>query len=149
MAMNDGLKTMIGTFIILVVGISLLVSIANSATDVTEVKTVTNESTALLNATAVNLDNTQLVAVSRVGNTSHTLTETTHYTYDLAQGTVTLVNLADATYDVSYTYRQVGNSTARSLISLVVIFFVIGLLLLVVAVVSPSFREMINDRFGR
>lgn len=121
--------------VVLIIGIQLLVAAANSVTDVTEAKTVTNESMSLVNGTAVAAAHTQWDSVTRVGNTTVTLNETTQYTVDLPHGTVTLIGTS-GTYDVSYVYRQVGNSTSRTLVLLIILFMAIGIL-------AYTFRDLI------
>jgi len=135
-------------FIGLILGITFLVALSNSTVDATEVKTVINESAVLGNNSATKLDNNQWVSVTRVGNTSTPLIQTTDYTVDLAAGEVTLASgnasVTNGTYDVSYTYRNVGNSSARTIVNLVTLFFSLAVLLFLIGALSPQFRDMIN-----
>lgn len=145
---NTGLKAILGAFIFLIVALALIGSIANSTTDATEAKTVTNESMALINVTAVASANNQWDSVTRIGNASLTLTSGSNYTVDLTQGEVTLLSgttlPTTGTYDVSYVYRNVGDTTSRGLINLIVLFFAIAILVTTIAYLSPSFREMMG-----
>jgi hypothetical protein len=136
------------TFIILIVGVALLISLADTTTDVTEAKTVINESVTLVNATAVGLANNQLDSITSVinaTNASESLTSGVNFTADLSAGTITLISAGEAgVWNVTYIHRQVGNSTARTLITLVILFFVLGLLGMTLAALSPSFRELMG-----
>lgn len=152
MAQMEGkLMGVLAAFILAVVGIALLTGVANSSVATTQLYTVTNESVTLTNNTVSNLANTQLAAVTRVGNASLTV-GTNFYTVDLDAGEITAVwagnaTLANRAYDVSYTYYEVKNSTARVFVgSLLILFFALAVVLNVYGGVGPNLREMFNFR---
>lgn len=148
MAKGKEVGAMVAAFVFVIVGITLIVGLANSQTDATELKSVVNESVSLVNNSGVSLANSQVETLSRVGNASTTLVEDTDYTVNLAKGEVTLntgnASVADRAYDVSYTYRNVGDSTSRVLVNLVVMFFAIAILLFLIGMLSPTFRDMLG-----
>ena len=148
MAMDTKLGAILGAFIMVVVGAALLTSTANSTTSATQLYSVVNESATLTNNTVTQLAHTQLSAVSRVGNASLTLDPNSDYDVNLAQGQITLstpnATVKNRAYDVSYTYHEVGDASARTIINLVIIFFALAVFLFVLALLMPSFRDMIG-----
>lgn len=151
--MDLNLKAMLVAFMIVVLGAAFLTTVADETTEMTQTNTVTNESATLTNNTATTLANNQLGAVTRVGNASLTIAPS-FYDVNLDTGTITArwaanATLANRAYDVSYTWREVGNSTARTLINTIVLFFALGMVLIVVAIFMPRWKEELMDRFGK
>lgn len=143
MKMTGGI---LAAFIFVVFAATFIAALANEQVRVTQQNTVTNESTALVNNSVVSLDNNQLDVVTRIGNASLTLDPNSDYTVNLATGQVTLTTpnatVADGTYDVSYTWREIGNGTSRTFVTLVVLFFAIATLIGTIAILNPTFREL-------
>lgn len=145
---KGGLGVAIIAFIAVVIGAAFMTSLANNVTSITQANTVINESTAFVNGSSVALDNSQLDSLTSITNGTAVLRETTDYTVDLAKGVIAFstlnTTLADTNYDVTYVYRDVGNSTARNLIVLVILLFAIGVFTTVLYFLSPQLRELID-----
>jgi len=143
-------KTLLGMlvvgFVLLILGIVFTQMIANSVTSATQANTITNESINwVANGATVSLTKNQLDSITSIKNSTggSLLTAPANYTFSLSQGTVTSVN-RNGTFFVTYIYRDVGDSTSRSTLSLVVIFIALAVLLFIIAMMSPGFREMMN-----
>lgn len=140
-------------FIFLIIGVSVIQPLADSTVDATEAKPITNESIALVNGTGTAAANSQWDSFTQLSNNSRILVEDTDFTVNLGLGVVTLNTLdntiSDGNYDLSYVYRNVGNSTARTLIILVILFFALAVLLGVIAILVPSFKDMMMAGLGR
>lgn len=136
----DEMKNVIFGFMVVFVGVVLLGAVADEQVRVTQANSVVNESVVLVNASAVSLDNNQLDSLSFVGNASDTLTVNTDYTVDLSAGTVTSLGPA-GTFNASYVYREVGSATARTLTSLITLFFALGVMGLGLAMALKGLRD--------
>lgn len=138
--MND----MLLSFMFLLVGVILLGVVADETTGATQANTVTNETISLTNGSTTSLANSQLDSFTSLvnsSNASQTYTRDTDYTVDLAAGSVTSLG-PSGNANATYVFREVGNSTARSLTNLVIIFFAIGVFLASVGFAVRAFREM-------
>lgn len=128
---NKQLGIAITAFVLILVGIALIDPIADSVYDARNTYSITNESFAGVNATAVALTYDDFEAVSEVRNSSHAvMTVTTDYTVGAADGEIT-VRSGTGTYYADYVYYPdgyVSDSTSRILLNLLVIFFAIGVL---------------------
>lgn len=139
----------ISAFIILLIGIVLLGSTADTVTIATDSTTIEslNESTTLINGTGVALTNNWVTSIIEVlaqnGTANYSLTETTDYTVDnLNSETTVQITLVNAEWDgntsyVSYNYQNdnyVRSGVSRVLIRLIIIFFAIALLGIAIAV---------------
>lgn len=115
----------------IILGAIFIGIIADQEEAITTPQSVSNESFTGVNATAVALTYDDMQAVSAVRNgTGSALTVTTHYTVDLTAGTITVL-VGNGTYYADYTYytdNYVANSATRSIMSLLVILFAVGVL---------------------
>ncbi len=137
----DGMKMVLVGFVFILSGVIFISALADETTRVTQANTVTNESITIVNATAVSLANNQLDSFTELSNvTNGAVTEGDNYTVDLSAGTVTGVDLSGA-YNASYVYREVGNSTSRTLTNLVIVFFAIGVMVAGAGFAIKGLRE--------
>lgn len=144
--MEMNLKMLLIAFMAVVIGTALLTSVADSTTSVTQTNTVNNETVTLVNATAVSLDQNQLAAITSVTNATNstdTLTEGDDFTANLQDGTITSLGRG-GNFNVTYTWREVGDSTARTLVSFNALFFTLGIMLLVYAIFDPGFKNLME-----
>lgn len=122
--MND----FIISFIFLLVGVVFVSVLATEITGVTQANSIL-ENISIANNTVTSLSHNQLDnfnSLVNATNTSDVFVLNTDYTVDGSAGTVTSLGptgLARA----SYVYREVGDSTARSLTNLTIIFYVLGI----------------------
>jgi len=146
MANDKTVGVLILAFVIAIVGVTLASQLANSQTAATQLNTVNNETAALVNGTAVKLLNNQLSSITTVYNATNAtdIIATANYTANLDQGTITLINSRTGNFNITYTYYKVKDSTARTIITLMVLFFCIAVLVMTVAVLNPTFREMLE-----
>lgn len=144
--MESGLKILLTAFIGLVIGVTLLISTADNTQRSTQLNAVNNQTTALINGTAVSLGYNQLNSLTSIYNATNAsqTVAAANYTVDLPQGTVTLLNGRTGNYNVTFTYYLVGDSTARTLLTTNNLFFALGILLLLIAVAYPLFKDMMN-----
>lgn len=147
------LRAVLVSFVFLVIAIALLGSTADSIFDTTTAKTVTNETITLQINTPVALANNQLDSFTKFYNGSAgttSIVDTSNYSVDLDTGEVTLLdNVTYGTgtgWQATYVYREVGNTSARTLISLITIFFAIGVFLMFLGLYSDTFRDLIGMR---
>lgn len=142
--MNNQLGLLMGGFIVLIMGLTLIPAVADQVTSATEIKTTTNESITFgSGGPVVQLAQNQLVAFTSITNTTVTVLSG-NYSVDLSAGKVTptaSTGLPNGTYDATYTYREVGNSTSRTLISLVVLFFAISIMAFAVGMAVQGMKE--------
>lgn len=146
---NSSLKPIILGFVFIVLAGVFIQSIANTTTDVTEIKTASNESITLVNGTPVSLANNQLVAVQRVANGSGAF-DSGNFTTNLPQGQITWTAGNPAgTFQTTYTFRQVGDGTARSLTTIIVLLFALGIFISFLAIQNEGFREAFGSFLRR
>ena len=141
--MGMELNSMVMAFIFLLVGVTFIGVIANESTSITQQNTVVNETVALVNQSTLTLANNQLDSFTSLvnsSNASQTYVLNTDYTVDLDGGKVTSLSPTGAAL-ATYVYRDVGNSTARTLINLILIFFAIGLLMTSAGFAMKGLRE--------
>lgn len=135
MAELNRLGIFISVFIALIVGVILVGVIADDVNENTQTDSTTNESFVALDNTFVALANDDLVSVSEVRNfTQDVLVLTTDYTVDLPGGRINIstieFNPTNTTYYADYVYERdlfVSNATARTLLNLIPLFFVLGI----------------------
>lgn len=146
---NKGLGGIIFAGIFIIVAAVLASSVADNQVAATQANTVTNESVTLINATAVSLDNNQLDSITSVvnaTNASDTLALGVGYTANLEDGTITSLGRS-GNWNVTYVWREVGDSTARTLTDLVTLFFVLGAFLFAVGMLFKDNLRELMDRF--
>lgn len=177
MADKTNISLIIVAFITIIVGIPLLVEIADNVFDTANVQVALNEevdfTTALvaldeggdnasIDATVVfDLNEDFIITVTEVQLNSSaaviSLTETTDFIVSTVPGTINFVNsttwaavnLSDANRTLwNYTFADtyVQDSTSRTFLNLIPLFFVIGLLLMIIAII---FKDNIIDIIGR
>ena len=140
--MEGKLYGILAAFLFIVIGVALLVSLANNENAVSGSFTVTNESVALINGTMVNLKNGVVSSVTRVGNSTVTVAAA-NYTLTSPQG-LTLLNGQTRTYDVTYVYDNTPDATSSTILDLVILFFALGIIGGVLYYLSPNFRDLID-----
>lgn len=146
---NSSLKPIILGFVFIVLAGVFIQSIANTTTDVTEIKTASNESITLVNGTPVSLANNQLVAVQRVANGSGAF-YSGNFTTNLPQGQITwTAGALVGTFQTTYIFRQVGDGTARSLTTIIVLLFALGIFISFLAIQNEGFREAFGSFLRR
>lgn len=137
-------------FLVAVIGIALLSSTADSTKKVTSAVNSVNESFAGKLNVAVALANDDLVSVSAVRNTTGSTVPASNYTVNTTGGTITmLAPQVNNTYYADYTYYDddyVSNSTSRTLVGLIVIFFAVGL---IGYIIYSSGINKLSDIFGK
>lgn len=142
----------LSAFLVIVIGAALLTTTADEQTRITQLNTVNNETIALVAGTAVPLANNQLATIGTVynaSNASRVLTAGQNYTVDMSAGTISAIGISGDFNVTTYTWREVGDSTSRTLVILVIVFLAIAILTGVLAALSPSFRELMGDVFRR
>lgn len=144
-----GMAAILGAFIFAIIGVALIGGLADSTVDATEAKTVVNETLAFVNGTTVSLANSQLDSFTSLRNGTVVLDAVSDdYSVNLDQGSVICLtsnsSIADGDYDATYVYRNIGDSSSRTLLLLVILFFALAILIGVIAALSPSFREMMG-----
>lgn len=143
---NKGLGGIIFAGIFIIVAAVLAGSVADNQVAATQANTVTNETITLVNATAVSLDNNQLDSITSVVNASGVALTSANYTANLEDGTITSNGPAGA-FNVTYVWREVGDSTARTLTDLVTLFFVLGAFLFAIGMLFKDNLRELMDRF--
>lgn len=141
-------------FILILLGIIFAGVIADQVYDTRNTYTVDNENitvtSAQINKAFINATYDDWVRVINVSNASNKLmTVTTDYTVNLAYGGVNISTAGNNTdgrtyYYVSYEFypdNYVKSTTSRSLLNLIIIFFVIGVLGIGVGAAWRSIRE--------
>lgn len=127
--MGMELNSMIMAFIFLLVGVIFIGVIADEITAITQSNSIVNETVALVNGSSLNLANSQLDSFASLVNSSNSsqiYVLNTDFLIDLNGGILTSTNPTGAAL-ATYNYRDVGDSTSRTLILLVIIFFAIGI----------------------
>lgn len=137
------LGAFIGAFVIVVIGGALLTSVGDTQAQITQLNTVNNQTVALVNGTPFTLAQNQLTAVTSFYNASNASqpVQTGNYTIDLQQGIVTLLNGRTGSYNISYTWYEVGDGTSRTLSGFYTLFFALAVLLAVVAYMWPKIKD--------
>jgi len=153
MDMSKGVGVFIVAFVVIILGVTFLTTIADTTQDITSLKTVENESIAVVNNTDVELANRQLSSFTllRCDNSSANMTVGTgNYTVRLTPGTIN-VNPTDGAcvgtaekWLGTYTYRDIGDSTSRTFISLLPLFMALAVFLFTIGMFIPQFREFIG-----
>lgn len=132
-------------FMAIVLGSIFIGIIADQEEAITTPQSIANESFTGVNATAVALANGNMTTVSAVRNSTHdTLTVTTDYTVSLDAGTITVLT-GNGTYYADYNYEMadyVSNSATRSIVSIIVILFGVGVL--AAAIGEARLKELFN-----
>lgn len=140
---NDRLSLLISAFIVIILGVVLIVPIGN---DVELVKiasfAVLNESTGLTGT----LNNDELITFDACRNSSMTAVTGIFCNVTLTSGVVSAnsANFSDSIVFIDYTYTPdtyVRSSTARTLITLVILFFAIAILAVGIGYVKKSFED--------
>lgn len=153
-SVKDEISILLVAFILLILGIIFAGVIADNVYDNTNTYTVTNETLTGVNGTAVTLTYDDLVEVTQVRNTttqSVIFNETSDYTVTLSTGAITVLSGSDD-YSVDYVYypdNYVKNATSRSLINLLVIFFVIGVVGTGIWAATKNWGDMFGGKGGR
>ena len=148
---NNNLGMLLGAFILIVVGVVLVDSIADSVAELDDTITLDdNESlTWVANNTPIVLANDDIVSGSQiVYNQSNQLTSGSDYT--MSRSTITFLNTSDTVFatdllNITYTHEGVNylnDSTSRTLINLVVLFFVLAILGVGYLIAIKSFDNM-------
>lgn len=117
-------------FIALIIGIAFLTSTANTVTDVTKIQTKTNETVSLTNSTFTEFANTNSVTVSALRYCANA-TAMTAGQYNFTASGTKLIGLPTTSSCADYTFKgstYVEDSSARSVINLIILMFAIGLL---------------------
>ena len=136
---NKTLMLIFSIFIAIIIGMALIIPIAQNTKSMTNSYTVTNETISGVNmGVAETLANDDLVSFTTLWNTTGGAIPATNYTVVLSTGVLTvntndvLVNGSDlkATY-VHYDDNHVTNSAATTIVDLVILFFALGVALLV------------------
>ena len=160
-----GFNALVVIFITVIVGVALLGALGDSTAELDDINTWNNESldinasrtagNTILEAAANYSLTYDAVSVSSVRIVNNTLlTEGTDYNVDLVNDEINFLNssqmISTASNNtlVSYTSEAanyVGNSTARTLTNLTLIFFAIGILM---ALFVWVFRDEIKGYFG-
>ena len=143
--MENQLNLLISAFIVIILGVVLIVPIAD---DVELVKTATrsivNESTGLTGT----LNNDELLTFDACRNSSmNAILIDTNCNVTLTTGVVSAnaANFSDSLVFIDYTYTPdtyVRDSTARTLITLVILFFAIAILAVGLGFVMKSFKDV-------
>lgn len=141
---QKGLNLILTGFMFLIIGIVLLSSVADSVFDATTLSSSTNESVDIAGGLG-EAANDDIEGVSYFGNATLN-TNQAHISFDVevnwtTNGSLTVAGgyFNDTSYDFTYEYQgdnYVDESTSRSLITLVTLFFAIAVMLggLVIAV---------------
>lgn len=129
------LGLLIGTFMVLVVGFSLLTEIGNTNNEATTLGNL-NESITIASATG-NLDQDDVITMTYFGNSSNDSSDGLGTDINFTKaGVVTLGGTyADGAYHAEYNFERdlyVVDSSSRSLINLNVLFFAIAIVLIAV-----------------
>jgi hypothetical protein len=143
--MSDGLKFVIGAFIIAIVAIPLLSSLGDSQAAATQTLTAVNESVSLSNGTTTQLAHNQVQSITNVSNSTNTLVLNTDFTANLNQGTLTLIVNKNGTYNATYTYKNVQDPASATIVNLSTLWFALAILFGVVGtlMVNEDFRETV------
>ena len=144
---------LIGIFIIILVGVVLIDSIANSISEFDDTFTLPNNESITWggNNTAITLANDDIVAnTETVYNHTTKLTRTTDYI--MTSGSIRFINASDpaVAYDttaLNITYAHEGdnflsNTTSRTLINLVILFFALSILAVGYHLVIRSYKDI-------
>ena len=150
--MANKLGMIVGGFIVILFGIVLLGAIADSIYDTVTLSTATNETVAIVNQGGETA-NADVVSTSFFGNATNntfltqvTLGEEVNVT---SNGSITLSSAefpADGDYSISYSYEganYVANSTSRTILRLITIFFAIAVMASGAMLVVVGFREIL------
>lgn len=134
---KNALNVVIMIFIFLIIAVTLISVLGDSNASLSKIDTVVNESFTGIVGTPVALTNDNFQTVSAVINsTGATLTVTTDYLVNAADGTINITvagNNTDGstTYAANYTFFTdtfVADSTTRTIVNLTLIFFAIFIL---------------------
>lgn len=148
---GQGMKlgVIITTFIVVIVGIILLDTTSDSISATTVLGSQTNETvtTSSSTATVANVDNGGHIITFFGNETESTVDDENHHVIGVdvnitEAGVVThRSNITDAAYLISYTYfpeAYVQDATSRTLMPLIIIFFVLAVFALAVTPVRES-----------
>lgn len=146
---NKGkLGILITIFILVIIGLSLLSSLADNIYLNTNTRDIVNE-TITIAANTGQTANDDLTTVTYFGNTTVDYTSaintgvnfTTAGVITVANSSNPLFNISDNDYRISYNYEPdeyINNGTARTMLSLIVLFFAIGIVALGVLLVRKT-----------
>lgn len=143
----DAMSIMVVAFITVLLGIILAGSLANEVQRTAAINTITNETVAITNATRwvqQELDFDDVVSGSEAIVWANNSVVGDGF-YDIVYATG-LINFTDnETYYVTYQYHHddyVHNSTSRTLVGLVTLFFVIGVVIFAYGLFRKLFPDM-------
>lgn len=174
---DERMSNIIKAFIFIVVGIALLAAIADQVFITNNPEIAVDEEVAITAAMAtpknlstgnvtyqesvvISLDNDKLFTLDSVRVNTTALVRDTDFTLDIVAGTFTLLNSSTTltlnwtdnvanftTWNYTFGDNFVQDATSRVFLNLIPLFFVIGLLLFIIAVVF--FRDQLLDLFNR
>lgn len=131
-------------FIALIMGITFLVSVANQSKPLTDVLTQTNESFSGVLNQNVTLQNGNITTVSAVRNSTGAI-DADNYSVNTTMGYIILyAPQVNGTFYIDYSYyssNYVQDTGARTMTSLIVVFFALAVLGVLIAVMWPSIRD--------
>lgn len=152
--MIDKLKVLIGGFLAILIGIVLLGVVADNVHTTSQINNALNESLTMagpLTASTGSTTYSNITAVNYFANATDDLTANLDTLVNwTSSGTITvgggLSNVSNSGYNISYEYEHpnyIANGTSRTLISLITLFFALGILALGIALVYASIKEFI------
>jgi len=150
------LSIFISAFITVIVGIALISNLGNSVDSAITPGTVTNESLQFLDSVTASTTEDDLLSITLFSNSSHDFASDVGTLFNFtAAGVITIDNasivagnttgIPDGRYNISYNFMHddyVDDSTSRSLLPLMIIFFAIAIVLIGIAVfvkLKPQF----------
>ncbi len=152
--MSKQMGFLITFFVLFIIGVNLLIPIADQVAGTSQLRSVVNESVTPTNGSTNTLANIDLQSGS-LGfvNSSGTTLGTANFSVDLATAVVTWTfsetNQNETDYNASYTFfpdEYVKDGTSRTILSLVTLFFALAVLLLLLGLFmimsGNSFRDL-------
>lgn len=141
-------KVMIGFFIIALIGLIFVDVLGDQVATNTQTAAVTNETFTGLIGQRVQLAKTDLIdgSVTVWNSSTKVLVENTDYTVYYATGQVNISTpqLNNTNYNITYGYypsTYVKSNSARSLVSLNTLFFALGLVIIIAAVILKFYND--------
>lgn len=137
----------IGAFIAILLGTALIQTVANDV-ELAKVgsRNVSNESVTLSSGLGT-LANNELISVGVCRNSTNDVITDPYCNVTLATGAVVTsgtLNFTDGAAYINYLYQPdtyVSSSSARTIITLVVLFFALGIVAIAIGLAVKSFRE--------
>ena len=146
---NNALSIFLGAFIVILIGVVLLNSIANSITAATTISSQTNESITIGATGNGTTGQDDVTGISYFGNASCNTVNPLCFVIDASVNWTSTgfiqTNTTGDLYNISYTYEgeaYLTDSTSRTLITLVILFFALSIVAVGYFLVVKSYNNI-------